>query len=405
MTAPRTSWPSRMLRPAVALPVLAVVVVVVALFTPEPVERGRGDVSTFSRGESGARLAYDLGSRLGWRVGRRLAPLDTATEGSVVHVVLGPREDIGASETHHLLESVRRGGALVASVDEGSALADSLRVVTGGRLGRFVGPEANDQCSEGHERRGGIFASPPVIASIAWHRPQPADLVTFANVVVRQREILPAVVGFGLGRGRVVLASDPEVFTNDVVRVCQWQADVVIARALEFVRRGAGAPRTLLVFDEYHHGYGTHPGSLRAIGQYLARTPSGHLFAQLVMAGLVLLLAAAPRPIVPRDPERVVRRSPLEHADALAHAYAEVEAARTVVSRLVDGLRRRVGRFVGVNADNDSFLNALATTRPAVGADVRRVQAALHEGASTRELVAVGAALRRIEQFLTPTGG
>jgi hypothetical protein len=384
---------------------LAVIVVVVALFTPEPVERGRGDVSTYSRTESGGRLAYDLASRLGWRVARRLAPLDTATEARIVHVVLAPREDIGTSETHHLLESVRRGGALVASVDEGSALADSLRVATGGRLGRFVGPAENDDCGETHERRGGIFATPPVIASIAWHRQQPADLVTFANVAVRQRETLPAVVGYGLGRGRVVLASDPEIFTNDIVRVCQWEADVVVARVLEFVRHGGGISRTTLVFDEYHHGYGTHPGSLRAIGQYLARTPSGHLFVQLVLAGLILLLALAPRPIVPRDPERVVRRSPLEHADALAHAYAEVGAARSVVSRLVDGLRRRVGRFVGVYADNEAFLNALATTRPALGEDIRRVDTALRQGASTRELVVVGAALSRIEQSVTPKGG
>jgi hypothetical protein len=395
-----------MLRPAVALPVLAVIVVVVALFTPEPVERGRGDVSTYSRTESGGRLAYDLSSRLGWRVGRRLAPLDTATEARIVHVVLAPGEDIGVSETHHLLESIRRGGGLIASVDEGSALADSLRVATGGRLGRFVGPTEQDDCRDTHERRGGIFATPPVIGSIVWHRPQPPDLVTFANVVVRQREILPAVVGFGLGRGRVALASDPEIFTNDVVRVCQWQADVVLARVLEFVRGDAGPRRTTLVFDEYHHGYGTHPGSLRAIGQYLARTPSGHVFVQLVLAGLVLLLAVAPRPIVPRDPERMIRRSPLEHADALAHAYGEVGAARTVVSRLVDGLRRRVGRFVGlVNADNESFLDALATTRPALSEDLRRVRDALDNGASTRELVAVGGALRRIEQLLTPKGG
>src|SRR5262245_50798076 len=177
-----------MLRRVVALPLLAVIVVVVALFTPEPVERGRGDVTTYSRTESGGRLAYDLASRLGWRVGRRVAPLDTATGAHVVHVVLAPREDIGASETHHLLESVRRGGALVASIDEGSALADSLRVATGGRLGRFVGPAESSDCREGHERRGGIFATPPLIASIVWRRPAPSDLVTFANVVVRQRE-------------------------------------------------------------------------------------------------------------------------------------------------------------------------------------------------------------------------
>jgi hypothetical protein len=396
------------LRPAVALPALAVIVLIVALFTPEPVERGRGDVSTFSRAESGGRLAYDFAGRLGWRVGRRLSPLDTPTAAHIVHVVLAPREDLGAGETHRLLESVRRGGALIASLDEGSTLSDSLRIAAG-QLGRFVGPDGNDGCTEAHERRGGIFATPPVVTSIAWHRPAPPDLMTFATIVVRQREALPAVVGFGVSAGRVVLVSDAELFTNDVIRVCDWQADVVLSRALAYVKDGRGIARTTLVFDEYHHGYGTHPGSVSAIGQYIARTPSGHLFAQLVLAGLVLLLAIAPRPIVPRDPERIVRRSPLEHADALAHAYAEAGAERTAVARLVEGVRRRVGRAAGGTASNESFLNAVAGLRPTLSDDVNRVRAALNAGAGAgagqRELAAVGASLHRIEQSLTPTGG
>ena len=404
MTAP-TSRKSRFLRPTIALPVLGVIVLVVALFTPEPVEQGRGSVSTYSRSENGGQLVYELARRLGWRVARRLSPLDTATDASVVHVVLAPREDPGARETHHLLESVRGGGALVASIDERSTLFDSLRLASG-PLGRFVAPDTSDHCDAGHERRSGLFATPPVIASIAWPRRPPPDLVTFARVSVRRGDEKPAAVGFSFGRGRIILVSDAELFTNDVVRVCQWQADLVVARALDYARRGdVSSLRTTLIFDEYHHGYGTHPGSLRAIGQYLARTASGHVFLQLLVAGLVLLLAVAPRPIVPSDPERVARRSPLEHADALAHAYAEVGATRTITARLIDGVRRRVGRHAAAATDNESFLHTVAAARPEFSDDVSRIQRALRQSVPPRELMAVGQSLHRIEQLLTPTGG
>jgi hypothetical protein len=343
---------------------------------------------------------------MGWRAARRVAPLDTAIEASVAHVVLAPREDLGAHEVHHLLESVRRGGALIASVEENSTLAESLRVARS-RLGRFVAPVVDDSCDDAtHERRSGIFATPPVITGISWPRRPPAELTTFAKVATRPGDESPAAVGFALGRGRVALVSDAELFTNDVLRVCRWQADLVVARLLEYARGSEGSGRrTILVFDEYHHGYGLHPGSLRAIGRYLLDARSGHAFVQLMAAGLVLLLAIAPRPIVPRDAERIVRRSPLEHADALAHAYADVAATRTVTSRLLEGVRRRVGRNVSSAADADAFLQAVASTRPGIADDVARVQAALREQKAPRELLAVGASLKRIEEVLTPTRG
>jgi hypothetical protein len=47
----------------------------------------------------------------------------------------------------------------------------------------------------------------------------------------------------------------------------------------------------VIAFDEFHHGYGVHGGSLRAAAGYLGRTSSGHFFAQAMVAGLILLLA------------------------------------------------------------------------------------------------------------------
>src|SRR3954465_4308284 len=107
----------------------------------------------------------------------------------------------------------------------------------------------------------------------------------------------------------------------------------------------AGTPRRdRLVFDEYHQGFGTHPGTLRAIVVYLARSSSGHVLLQGMLAGLVLLLALGPRPLPPHEIERVERRSPLEHVGALAQAYARVGGTRAATTRLLHGVRRRVER-------------------------------------------------------------
>jgi hypothetical protein len=216
----------------------------------------------------------------------------------------------------------------------------------------------------------------------------------------------PAVVGLPLGRGRVVAVADPDLLRNDVLRVCRWNAGVLAVRALEWLGEPAGRR---LVFDEYHHGYGSHADPLGATGRALVRTPPGRLALQLAAAGLVLLAAAGIRPVAPAARRPIERRSPLEHVGALARAYEQVGATRLAARRLVRGLRRRHGvgaqRLGGEGAggaDADaSFLRQTAARRPALAEDVRRLERALAEGAR-EDLAAVGEAAARIDRHLRP---
>jgi hypothetical protein len=131
-------------------------------------------------------------------------------------------------------------------------------------------------------------------------------------------------------------------------------------------------------------------------------TASGHFLAQLLLAGALLLLAFGPRPLPPVDPERLARRSPLEHADALAHAYADVDATRTATERLISGLRRRAGRAVVIppGADDATFLEAVTARDASLAASVQVVRRALSETVPASELNQVGDAIRAIEQQL-----
>jgi hypothetical protein len=114
------------------------------------------------------------------------------------------------------------------------------------------------------------------------------------------------------------------------------------------------------------------------------------------------LFSAAPRPVAPRDPERIARRSPLDHADALSHAYADVGATRTAAQRLVSGLRRRAGRTVavGAGADDDIFFDGVAMRHPSLVPQLAVIRHALRERIPDAELIAVGDAVRAVEQQL-----
>ena len=412
---PRGEWWTR---PRIVLPAVAALVVLVALLTPQATGGRTGDerLSTHLSGALGAKLLYETADRLGWQVSRREdRPMPGAPTGTTIHAVLAPALDVTPEEAHAYLEAVRGGDALLLVLDARNALADSLGVshsTGGGELeiaradtagcpapSRFIPPLwANDRVLLWSLRwsRGGppppriVFASTELAADIG-------------PVLAPARSSGDAAAGFSLGRGRVVVVSDPDLLRNDVLRRCDWGADVRAVRMLEYLRAGAPAPRTALVFDEYHHGYGNRISMVRTTGRFLLSHPVGRTLVQLALAGLVLLLAVAPRALPPADVLRVERRDPLEQIDALAHAYEQVRATRTIAARLLHGVRSRVERgWSAARArPDDEFLAEAERQDPSLAADVEIVRRALAERLPDRSLPELGEALRRIELSLT----
>jgi hypothetical protein len=181
---------------------------------------------------------------------------------------------------------------------------------------------------------------------------------------------------------------------------------VMAVRMLEYLdvrRDGTDAHRRIL-FDEYHQGYGEQRGSMAAVAAYLVGVGSGRLLFQLLAAGLVLLLAAAPRLIPPFDPEFIERRSPLEHVDALGRAYAQVGATRSATARLLRGVRRRLAGGAiraGVDATDDAFLDRAQREAPRIAGEIDLIRRALRSSISRRDFASIGAALERLELSLT----
>ncbi len=404
---------------------LAGLTLLIALLTPEPAGRAEGGLSTFSTAPGGAGIVYELAQRFGWHAQRRTATLEELrAQGDTqpnVQVVLAPGEELGGHEIHNLLENVRRGGGLVFSVDGGTSdgnegLADSIGVTVGGRaqfyalvnttIASDTEPATDTACVRPHRSRAvtDALAIPPEVRELTWMRHAPGPVHPLVNAGREGSREINAGLGFRMGKGRVAIIGGSDVFSNAAVKVCRFGADLAVMQLLEYVRR-PDAPLPVLVFDEYHHGFGVHGGSLKAAATYLWRVPSGHLLSQALVAGLLLLLALAPRPLVPRDDAQVIRRSPLEHAAALGRAYEDVGATRTATSDLVGGLRRRTRGIVAVpaSADDDEFLAAVVRRIPSLAPRVDTVKRARTADTAKRDFAEVGQALAAIEEQLQTT--
>jgi len=381
---------------------LGVVVLAVALLTPEEAGTNGRDMSTFSTGPGGAGIAFELAERMGWKPERRTVPLDSTNHGRRVDVVLAPSVALGSHEIHRLLENVRAGGGLVASLDGDDELADSLGV-DGGNGAAFL-DAAGTACPDDRlSAARAILSIPPDAREVEPPKIPDREITTLLSATrPRGGGPVSGAIGFPLGAGRVVVVGSSSVFGNTAMRYCRWDADLAVARMLAFVRP-ANESRPTIVFDEYHHGYGVHGGSLRATATYLGGTSSGHFLVQALVAGLLLLMAKAPRPLPPHDAAEVQRRSPIEHADALGRAFADVGATRTATARLLGGLRRRVGRAVAVGggAADDEFLNAVERMDPSLSDAVCQIRRALEQPVPSEQFVLAGSALERIERALT----
>ena len=408
MTPTTSSSVGRFSAATIAL-ALAALTLLIALFTPEAPGRSEGGLSSFSTAPGGAGIVYELAGRFGWHTERRITTLDSLRRRGdtrpTVQVVLAPREPLGAHEIHNLLQNVRNGGGLIFSVDGDDALTDSIGL-TGGFRVQFLNMTVDSTCTHGGGRprqTADLFALPPDVREITWTRHAPGRVEPLLHAGPNRARMVSAV-GFPMGKGRVAVVGGSGVFSNAAVRVCRLDADLAAMRLIEYTRPPSGTT-PVLVFDEFHHGFGVHGGSLKASAAYLWHARSGHLLAQGLAAGLLLLLAMAPRPLRPRDDTQVVRRSPLEHAAALGRAYEDVGATRTATASLIGGLRRRTRGIVAVpaSADDGEFLRAVASRIPSLRPRVDIVNRARASDTPKRDFAAVGQALAAIEEQLQST--
>lgn len=401
-------------RATLLLAALAATLVIAVLFAPDQsVTSAAPRLTTHSRQPTGARGFLETAERLGWTAVRHEARYLPAPSPDVVYAVLAPTIPLTGAETHELLERVRSGAALFAVVGPRTELADSLGIRYLGRFGR-VAVDSGARCEPSRRARaaetvrGAVWASaiePEPPGDVPVHRF--LELGTGSGSVDALQPAPLAAAAFTLGSGRVGIVSDSDLLTNAVFRTCRLQPGVATIQLLRFVSADSAGvfTRRTVVFDEFHHGYGRHPSVTRVTAQFMLEHPAGRMLSHALLAGVVLLTAAGARPAPPAPASARTRRSPLEHAQALALAYSRISATRTATRLLVGGLRRRLRpTFTGPASRapaESEFLNQLRKLFPVLQPEIDQVERALAAPVSRKELAAVGRSLAQIERTVT----
>ena len=408
-------------RPGVVLSILMLLLVLTALLVKTPTTGRQGDPRLLSTSTDpmGAALFFELTERLGYTARRERSLAARYPSRSIV-TALDPVVELSPAYVHVLLEHVRAGGALLAVLGRSTkSLSDSIGVrvamLTGGALETRLGL-AKPCVQQRDFTRTGLWFGTPTLLGLEVNDSVAVQPQTFIFVEGSRddetalRTPVPALIGIPYGRGRIVVAGDPDILRNDALRNCGYGLDIPVVAALSYLGADDREPRRRIIFDDYHLQRIQPVGTMDVVSNYLVSAPSGRTFLQIGVAGLLLLLGMATRILPPRRDQWVVRRSPLEHVDALARAYVQIAATRTAVDDLVRGLERRLGASGhgaghgaghASHASRDVFLVRIAESTPAVAADVAVVRGALSQSVNATQLVEVGNAIARIEHTLT----
>ncbi len=297
--------------------------------------------STFLAGPEGARGLLEATRGLGIEVRRfRQRPRELAKladSSRRLLVILNPSASISAPELTPFLAFSKSTDLLLAGRG-----ADHLMRCFGYRV---------DQKLFDSVRVMGLGAKTPLVSAslVATHKATYTDSSRLADVarttctVPAMQSATPLLVSaHGLVAIRleradvhhsVILVSDAGLFRNRTMR--ETDAGVF---ALGLV---AGKYDRVL-FEEYHHGFGTAGSLASATIAWSRQSPWGWGAWQLAAVGLLALLFGAVRfgPAIPGIIR--VRRSPIEHVRALATALSAAEGHDEAIAAMVRGLRRRL---------------------------------------------------------------
>jgi hypothetical protein len=412
----------------ITLAVLLALVTLVVLLTPVSDNNFDTRLTVTKYGPGNARLAADLARRLGWDVRTEANAIGEGIDTTAIYAVFAGPTPMTSLQRAALLRGVRRGaGLLVAPSPNGAfSLLDSLGLHVS-RSG-LVTPTPLGQCAAetdplaslrtrtnmltfdtaaAKERTSAAPAVPypaharPILTSQVSSAPSDDDSVTTSTPrsTLTVREQRPSIVGFPLGRGRVVAMADPDLLRTDQLRNCAMGTALSMVRSLEYLSEGR---QRRLIFEEYYQ-IESSDGAGVVVWEWLRFSAPGRALLTLMAAGLLWLMALGRRTLAPVYRAREERRSALEHVDALATAWQSVRGTRTVARMLARGIRRRHAAGRWRTLDDTAFLAALAERHPAIADDAARITIAIDAPAAPSDLPALREAAAHIDaECLTP---
>lgn len=170
----------------------------------------------------------------------------------------------------------------------------------------------------------------------------------------------PVALTFRQEKGRVILSTTPEAFTNLGLK------DEATARLILNLLAWTGG-RGAVLFDEWHHGF--RSADIVGPSQWLGSTPGGHAVLFGVFAVFIALLVQGRsfgRP-VPLKHE-IKRRGPMEHVTAIANLNRKAGHRSEVAKQYHRRLKRHLGQRYRLDPStgDEEYVELLAGYNPAI---------------------------------------
>lgn len=304
---------------------LIVLVTAAALVGPAQVSGSAALPSSYSPAWGGAKAAYLLLERLGYRVERWEKPATdlSAPEPGTVLILADPRMSPNGEDRAAIRRFIEEGGRVLATGPAAAAFLPDAKAFAGGvPWEQPVGfePVAPSPLARGVRE---IRMLPPA----KWHPKSIAQQTIFGN-----RETA-AVVNWEVGRGEVVWWGAATPLTNGGIR----EAD-----NLALFLNSVGPAGTRVLWDEYYHGV------RRSMWSFFARTPLPWALAQFGLIFLALVFTYSRRLGPAREPQAASRLAPLEFVDTLGDLYYTAKAGPAAVGIAYGRLRFLLTRRLGL---------------------------------------------------------
>jgi hypothetical protein len=368
---------------------------------------GRGydimwDRSSYRTNPAGYGALFRVAERLGYDVTRLEDPFADLSPFAELWLV-NPTQPVKPDELIALRRYVSDGGTLVGLFGETAARSC---VVPWGTAANETFPELDEVGYSGTElpRLPALLnegVEPPSPTHIACApRSYGADVksLTVASEVrmtgrVAEKGALVSdrlgvlVTELRIGKGRVVLCADPDLFANDTL----GQEDNALL-AVNLMQAAGGG---LIAFDEYHHGFRRMATAGDVLHAYAGK---GGVY-QIAAVCLLAMIAAGWRFGMARRLRPVSRRSVLEYVDSMALLYRRADARAVAAEALNRGARRRIAAKLGLapnatNAEMADRMRLLRMGEPVVlRAALERAARAAQRCETDGELVAATQAL------------
>jgi hypothetical protein len=303
-------------------------------------------LSSYSNESNGARALALWLETLGYPVQRLEGVSFGPDRDACLLLVLSPQQAFGSDELKRLDEWVTDGGTLFLAAEGWGS--DSL-------LAHF---ELDSAYFDAQAQETG--PAQPLLLEPPWSQARVRArryLVTGRDdvVVLVAHEGHPVLLSFEHGAGQVFVTTTAYPFTNAGLR------DAGNARLAHNLVT-ACPPKSLVVFDEFHHGYQT----ARTLTIWLRTTPQGRSLIYAALLVLVYLLAGGRRFGRPLPlPQALARRAPVEYIQAMANLFRRGGKRVAILHHYHDRLKRELAhahRLDPTLADAD-FVAQLSTVR------------------------------------------